>query len=104
MRLPARLERILRWLVVTPDMHRVHHSKDAGETDSNYGFNLSIWDRLFGTYRNQPQLGHATMRIGVSGLENPKLSVRFTGLLMLPFLPMSGRAADASPQRRPAHS
>jgi len=84
-RLPPRIERILRWLVVTPDMHRVHHSKDMQETNSNYGFNLSIWDRLFGTYRAQPALGHEGMRIGVSGLENPKSSVRLLGLLAQPF-------------------
>jgi len=84
-RLPPRIERILRWLVVTPDMHRVHHSKDMRETNSNYGFNLSIWDRLFGTYRAQPALGHEGMRIGVSGLEDPKSSVRLLGLLVQPF-------------------
>jgi len=84
-RLPPRIERVLRWLVVTPDMHRVHHSKDMRETDSNYGFNLSIWDRLFGTYRAQPALGHEGMRIGVSGLEDPKSSVRLLGLLVQPF-------------------
>ena len=51
LRLPPRLERVLRWLIVTPDMHRIHHSTECAETDSNYGFNLSIWDRLFRTYR-----------------------------------------------------
>ncbi|MGH6628756.1 MAG: sterol desaturase family protein, partial [Burkholderiales bacterium] len=56
-RLSARVEPLVRWLLVTPDMHRVHHSKDPRETNSNYGFNLSIWDRLFGTYRAQPLLG-----------------------------------------------
>ena len=66
-------------------MHRVHHSKDMRETNSNYGFNLSIWDRLFGTYRAQPALGHKGMRIGVSGLEDPKSSVRLLGLLVQPF-------------------
>jgi len=84
-RLPPRIERVLRWFIVTPDMHRVHHSKDMRETNSNYGFNLSIWDRLFGTYRAQPALGHAGMRIGVSGLEDPKSSVRLLGLLVQPF-------------------
>lgn len=84
-RLPGPLERAVRWLVVTPDMHRVHHSKDMRETNSNYGFNLSIWDRLFGTYRAQPRLGHAGMQIGVSGLEDPESSVRLLGLLAQPF-------------------
>src|SRR5438132_225098 len=57
--LPQRLERWLRWLVVTPDMHRVHHSVRYEESSSNFGFNLPWWDRLFGTYRAQPRLGHA---------------------------------------------
>jgi sterol desaturase/sphingolipid hydroxylase (fatty acid hydroxylase superfamily) len=84
--LPARLDRIVRWLIVTPDMHRVHHSKIAREANSNYGFNLSLWDRIFGTYRDQPALGHAGMRIGVAGLEDPRLSVSLAGLLVLPFV------------------
>src|SRR5918911_807481 len=56
--LPERIDRVLRWIVVTPDMHRVHHSTERRETDSNFGFNLSWWDRLFGTYRAQPEAGH----------------------------------------------
>ncbi len=63
--LPAGLERRLRWLLVTPDMHRVHHSWYQQETDSNYGFNLSCWDRLFGTYVAQPRDGHEQMAIGL---------------------------------------
>lgn len=55
LRLPARFEHVLRWFVVTPDMHRIHHSTERDETDSNYGFNLSLWDRLFGTYRDRAQ-------------------------------------------------
>ena len=65
LRLPARLDRMLRWIVVTPDMHRVHHSDIPAETNSNFGFNLSWWDRLFGTYRAQPRLGHERMTIGL---------------------------------------
>jgi sterol desaturase/sphingolipid hydroxylase (fatty acid hydroxylase superfamily) len=64
-RLPERLDRVLRWLVVTPDMHRVHHSIERRETDSNFGFNLPWWDRLFGTYRPQPKAGHDGMTIGL---------------------------------------
>jgi sterol desaturase/sphingolipid hydroxylase (fatty acid hydroxylase superfamily) len=64
-RLPARIDRVLRWLLVTPDMHRVHHSIDPRETNSNFGFNVPWWDRLFGTYRAQPQAGHDAMTIGI---------------------------------------
>ena len=64
-RLPARIDRVLRWLVVTPDMHRVHHSIDPRETNSNFGFNVPWWDRLFGTYRAQPRAGHEAMTIGI---------------------------------------
>lgn len=63
--LPRRLDRVLRRLIVTPDMHRVHHSIHRDETDSNYGFNLSLWDHLFATYRAQPRDGHRRMRIGL---------------------------------------
>jgi sterol desaturase/sphingolipid hydroxylase (fatty acid hydroxylase superfamily) len=64
--LPAPVDRILRWIVVTPDMHRVHHSVEPGETNSNFGFNAPWWDRLFGTYRAQPAAGHESMTIGLS--------------------------------------
>ena len=65
-RLPSKLDRLLRLLLVTPDMHRVHHSETRYETNSNYGFNLSVWDRIFGTYRAQPELGHTAMHIGLT--------------------------------------
>lgn len=64
-RLPAGIDRILRLIVVTPDMHRVHHSIHPSETNSNFGFNLPWWDRLLGTYRAQPRDGHETMTIGI---------------------------------------
>lgn len=64
-RLSAGLDRVLRWLVVTPDMHRVHHSVVPRETNSNFGFSIPWWDRLFGTYRAQPEAGHAAMTIGI---------------------------------------
>lgn len=63
--LPGRVDRVLRLIVVTPDMHRVHHSSDPAETNSNYGFNLPWWDRLLGTYRAQPARGHQGMEIGI---------------------------------------
>ncbi len=64
-RMPERVDRILRLVLVTPDMHRVHHSVLREETDSNYGFQLACWDRVFGTYREQPALGHQAMELGV---------------------------------------
>ena len=84
-RLPASADRLLRWLVVTPDMHRVHHSIDRIETDSNFGFNLSIWDRLLGTYRPQPAKGHDGMTIGISQFRNPAHCATLPGVLALPF-------------------
>ena len=71
-RLPTRLDRVLRLFVVTPDMHRVHHSIDRRETDSNFGFNVPWWDRLFGTYRAQPALGHDRMTLGIDRFREPR--------------------------------
>ena len=83
-RLPLWLDRIVRMLIVTPDMHRVHHSIYQSEHDSNYGFNLSVWDRLFRTYTDQPRDGHLDMTIGQKNHldENPK---KLIWSLMLPF-------------------
>jgi sterol desaturase/sphingolipid hydroxylase (fatty acid hydroxylase superfamily) len=64
-KVPAGVDKVLRRLIVTPDMHRVHHSTDRRETDSNYGFNLPLWDRIFRTYKAQPHLGHEGMDIGL---------------------------------------
>src|SRR5688500_18149817 len=83
-RLPLRLDRVLRWLVVTPDMHRVHHSILPHETNSNFGFNLPWWDRLFGTYRAQPQAGHAAMTIGIEQFRDPR-ELRLDRMLLQPF-------------------
>lgn len=66
LRLPLPLDRVLRWALVTPDMHRVHHSVHRREHDRNYGFNLPWWDRLFGSYTAQPEGGHEGMRIGLT--------------------------------------
>jgi sterol desaturase/sphingolipid hydroxylase (fatty acid hydroxylase superfamily) len=71
-RLPERFDRVLRWLVVTPDMHRVHHSVLSRETNSNFGFNLPWWDRLFGTYRAAPAAGHEGMTIGIEQFRDPR--------------------------------
>ncbi len=70
--LPERVERWLRLFIVTPDMHRLHHSAIKEETNSNYGFNLPWWDRLLGTYRAQPQLGHTEMQIGLHQFRAPR--------------------------------
>jgi sterol desaturase/sphingolipid hydroxylase (fatty acid hydroxylase superfamily) len=83
--MPLWLDRLLRWVVVTPDMHRVHHSILVRETNSNFGFNLPWWDRLFGTYRAQPRAGHEGMTIGIQGHADPREVARLDGMLMLPF-------------------
>ena len=87
--LPERLDRLLRLAVVTPDMHRVHHSVIINETNSNFGFNLSLWDYLFGTYKNQPAAGHDKMVIGVSHLRELKWKNPLR-MLMLPFTADTG--------------
>jgi sterol desaturase/sphingolipid hydroxylase (fatty acid hydroxylase superfamily) len=78
-------DRILRLLLVTPDFHRVHHSVNNEEMNSNFGFNISIWDRMFGSYRQQPHLGHEKMEIGLAKGLSPTLTNRLSGMLMLPF-------------------
>jgi sterol desaturase/sphingolipid hydroxylase (fatty acid hydroxylase superfamily) len=85
-RLNTTFDKYLRLLVVTPDMHRVHHSVEADETNSNFGFNLPWWDRLFGTYRAQPRAGHKDMVIGIHELNRPKQVTWLPGMLMLPFI------------------
>ena len=84
-RLPLGIDRVLRWLVVTPDMHRVHHSVEDDEANSNFGFNLPWWDRLFGTYRDQPRAGHQAMTIGIHKYREPKQVAWLPGMLLLPF-------------------
>jgi sterol desaturase/sphingolipid hydroxylase (fatty acid hydroxylase superfamily) len=84
-RIAPALEPALRWLLVTPDMHRVHHSTERDETNSNFGFNLSVWDRLFGTYRAQPRAGHQAMSIGVPELRDAAQCSSLAGMLALPF-------------------
>jgi sterol desaturase/sphingolipid hydroxylase (fatty acid hydroxylase superfamily) len=71
-RMPASLDAVVRRLIVTPDMHRVHHSIEPAETNSNFGFNFAVWDRLFGTYRVQPAAGHIAMTIGLAQFRNPR--------------------------------
>jgi len=96
-RLPLGLDRLLRALIVTPDMHRVHHSVEDHETNSNFGFNLSLWDRLFGTYRDQPAAGHEGMTLGIRTIRDPRLCGRLLGMLRIPFI---GRVEDYALNRR----
>src|SRR3990172_1093502 len=83
-RLPQRFDGVLRWIVVTPDMHRVHHSVVPRETNSNFGFNLPWWDRILGTYRDQPAAGHDGMIIGLSQFQEEKRQT-LPWMLLLPF-------------------
>jgi len=82
--LPQRFDRVLRRLVVTPDMHRVHHSVVPRETNSNFGFNLPWWDRLCGTYRAAPAAGHEAMTLGIEQFRDPR-ELRLDRMLLQPF-------------------
>ena len=87
--MPVGLDRILRLFVVTPDMHRVHHSVAACEANSNFGFNLPWWDRLCGTYRDQPAVGHEGMTIGIAQFRDSR-SRSLPWMLALPFIEAVG--------------
>jgi sterol desaturase/sphingolipid hydroxylase (fatty acid hydroxylase superfamily) len=89
-RIPESLDGVVRWFVVTPDMHRVHHSIVARETNSNFGFNLPWWDRLFGTYRAQPAAGHEAMMIGIAQFRDPR-ELGLDRMLLQPFRGDPGR-------------
>jgi len=89
-RLPQKVDSLLRGVIVTPDMHRVHHSIIKQETNSNYGFNLSIWDRIFGTYRAQPRDGHEGMIIGLEQFRDAS-RLKLPQLLLLPFVSTGGK-------------
>jgi sterol desaturase/sphingolipid hydroxylase (fatty acid hydroxylase superfamily) len=89
-KMPSSVDRILRFFLVTPDMHRVHHSVIIHETNSNYGFNLSIWDRLFGTYLAQPSKGHEDMIIGLSQFRDHR-RLTLPWLLILPIIGELGK-------------
>jgi sterol desaturase/sphingolipid hydroxylase (fatty acid hydroxylase superfamily) len=81
--MPGGVDRVLRLFLVTPDMHRVHHSVIMRETNTNFGFNLSWWDRLMGTYQDQPSQGHEGMTIGLGYFRDPK-KLSLPWLLVLP--------------------
>jgi len=85
LRIPLLWDRIIRAVLVTPDMHRVHHSVIVRETNSNYGFSVPWWDHLFGTYRDQPAEGHDGMRIGLKGYHDDR-SLSLSSLLVMPFV------------------
>ena len=95
--LPKTLDKYLRLILVTPDMHRVHHSIEDDEANSNFGFSLPWWDRLFGTYRDQPRAGHQAMTIGINKYRDPKQVSWLPGMLMLPFV---GKMSDYVINRR----
>jgi sterol desaturase/sphingolipid hydroxylase (fatty acid hydroxylase superfamily) len=84
LRLSGPVDTFLRWAIVTPDMHRIHHSTVVQETNSNFGFNLSLWDRLFGTYRREPTGEQTTMPIGLQSYRGAE-PTRFLWLLQFPF-------------------
>ena len=88
--IPEHIDRWLRWLIITPDVHRIHHSALRIETDSNYGFSVSWWDRLCGTYRAEAQGGQDGITIGLSDYREPS-ALRLVDLLGLPFRPARGR-------------
>ena len=89
--LPKTIDKYLRLFLVTPDMHRVHHSVEDDEANSNFGFSLPWWDRLFGTYRDQPRAGHEGMTIGIHKYRDVKQVSWLPGMLALPFIgKMSG--------------
>ena len=98
LRIPDRIDAALRNLLVTPDMHRVHHSIAVGETNTNFGFNLSWWDRILGTYCPQPAAGHEQMIIGIDAFRDPA-ELRLDRMLWQPFrsgvgnYPINRRAA-----------
>ena len=94
--LPLALDRVLRLVVVTPDMHRVHHSIMSHENNTNFGFNLPWWDHLFGTYRDQPESGHESMEIGLDLFRTPK-DLHLHRLLIQPF---TGVLGEHSTNRR----
>lgn len=91
-RIPLSVDRLLRFFVVTPDMHRVHHSVVIKETNSNFGFNLPWWDRLLGTYCHQPAAGHQGMTIGLSQFRDAK-RLTLPRMLALPFTGEPGKYA-----------
>lgn len=90
------IESLLRWFIVTPDMHRIHHSLNVYETNNNFGFFISIWDRFFGTYLKQPEKGHENMQIGLKNFRKG----RWQDLRWLIYLPFVSRLDDYAINKR----
>jgi sterol desaturase/sphingolipid hydroxylase (fatty acid hydroxylase superfamily) len=84
-KLPAKLEKVLRVFIVTQAMHRIHHSQVVSETDSNFGFNLSIWDRLFGSYIADAQNGDDAITLGLKEYSSSQTNTSLKALLLMPF-------------------
>ncbi len=91
--IPISIDRLLRWFIVTPDMHRVHHSVNKIETNSNYGFNIPWWDYIFHTYRSQPSAGHLKMKIGLNEFQGDKV-VFLHWLLLQPFVSVKKKSVE----------
>ena len=83
-RLPLTIDQLIRKLIVTPDMHRIHHSSKVAETNSNYGFNFSFWDRCFSTYQDKSALPQETMPIGLADFRKPEQVSQLSGMLLMP--------------------
>ncbi|MDP5207049.1 sterol desaturase family protein, partial [Alishewanella sp. SMS9] len=99
-RLPAMIERPLRWFIVTQQMHRIHHSQRVVETNSNYGFNLSVWDRLFGSYCEKARKSDAQLDIGLVQYLKPEQNTGLAFLLSLPFRLVKDTTRNDKPVKR----
>ena len=99
MHIPTHADRMLRWIVVTPDMHRVHHSVLPQECNRNFGFNLPWWDRVFATYLNEPSKGHEGMAIGLEQYRDPA-QLTWLNLIALPFVGENGNYPTWHHERR----
>lgn len=95
-KIPLNLEKLVRWIIVTPDMHRIHHSINENETNSNFSFFISIWDRLLGTYIHAPRKGQENMEIGLQNFRQPK----WQNLRWLIYLPFVSNISDYAINKR----
>lgn len=95
-RMPAWCDAVLRYVLVTPDVHRVHHSIDPQETNSNYGFHLPWWDWIFGTYRAQPRVPHEQISLGLSSWRSPRETTWLVSLLGMPFRSPGDRKPESA--------